>query len=159
MGNDPPRTATKSVQTLVARLRNVLECDRAGAPRVIVTEGVGSRSYGSALGEHPLRERLWALLVHGLFHSGRQGDALAAYERARTLVTEELGVDPGPELRELHRKVLAQDPMLAHRPRLTCGDAEDGGYAMVANFHTTAMGERWCEIRSPSRRWGVLVGV
>lgn len=103
----------------------------------------GSRSYGSALGEHPLRERLWALLVHGLFHSGRQGDALAAYERARTLVTEELGVDPGPELRELHRKVLAQDPMLAHRPRLTCGDAEDGGM-------------QWWRTFTPLR-WGAVV--
>lgn len=81
--------------------------------------------------------------MHGLFHSGRQGDALAAYERARTLVTEELGVDPGPELRDLHRKVLAQDPMLAHRPRLTCGDAEDGGM-------------QWWRTFTPLR-WGAVV--
>ncbi|MFC6421955.1 BTAD domain-containing putative transcriptional regulator [Ornithinimicrobium tianjinense] len=61
---------------------------------------------------HPWREGLWSALVLALYRSGRQGDALAAYARARTQLDEDLGVEPGAELRELHRRVLAQDPDL-----------------------------------------------
>jgi hypothetical protein len=62
--------------------------------------------------EHPLRERLWRLLVLALYRSGRQADALAAYGRARDILIDELGVEPGEELRELHGRVLAQDVTL-----------------------------------------------
>lgn len=202
-GDQPPRSAAKSLQTYVLRLRNALEPDRNGSPTVLVTEGPGYRlavertavdaerfaglvalgrraladgraeaavatlsdalelwrgpayagfeatAFGQAearrlsdmrlaaledrcaaelelgrasavvpelerlLGEHPLREGLWALLVLGLYRSGRQGDALAAYDRARGVLADELGVDPGPDLRELHGRVLVQDPTLA----------------------------------------------
>ena len=63
-------------------------------------------------GEHPLRERLWSLLILALYRSGRQGDALGAYHRARTTLVEELGIDPSPELRRLETEVLNQDPAL-----------------------------------------------
>ncbi|GLW95581.1 BTAD domain-containing putative transcriptional regulator [Actinokineospora globicatena] len=56
--------------------------------------------------EHPLRERPAALLVKALFLSGRQAEALAAYEQARRVLAEELGVEPSQELRELHVSVL-----------------------------------------------------
>src|SRR5215207_65555 len=198
-GDAPPRTAAKSLQTYVLRLRNALEPERRGSPRLLVTDGpgyrlavpddaidarrftrlvdLGCRAYregradaaavtlwealelwrGPAyagfeetrfgggesrrleelrlvaledriaadldLGrarksipelealvhEHPLRERLWHLLVLALYRSERQADALAAYGRARDILIEELGVEPGRELRGLHAQVLAQD--------------------------------------------------
>ncbi|MBB6570221.1 AfsR/SARP family transcriptional regulator [Kribbella sandramycini] len=62
--------------------------------------------------EQPLRERRWALLVVGLYRCDRQGDALATLRKVRELLAEQLGVDPGPELRELEGQVLAHDPRL-----------------------------------------------
>lgn len=59
--------------------------------------------------DEPLRERLWTLLVLALYRSGRQGEALHAYARARQAFIDELGIEPGPELRRLHEQVLAQD--------------------------------------------------
>jgi predicted ATPase len=60
----------------------------------------------------PYRERRWALLILGLYRSGRQGEALAALRRVRNLLTEDQGIGPGPELRELEQRVLSQDPDL-----------------------------------------------
>ncbi|MBB4686177.1 BTAD domain-containing putative transcriptional regulator [Amycolatopsis jiangsuensis] len=60
----------------------------------------------------PLREEAWRLFVLALYRAGRQGAALAALRRARAVLAEELGVDPGPALRQLERDVLAQAPGL-----------------------------------------------
>ena len=64
------------------------------------------------VGEHPLRERLWELLMLSYYRSGQQAQALAAYDRVREVLADELGVDPGHGLRELHARILAQDPTL-----------------------------------------------
>jgi DNA-binding SARP family transcriptional activator/tetratricopeptide (TPR) repeat protein len=61
----------------------------------------------------PLRERLAALQLLALYRSGRQADALAVYRQARRALVDELGVEPGEELRRLHQRVLARDPALA----------------------------------------------
>jgi tetratricopeptide (TPR) repeat protein len=66
--------------------------------------------------DHPLREELWALLMRALCAAGRQAEALAAYEQARTAIGDELGVDPGPGLRQLHQEILAADARPATRP-------------------------------------------
>jgi predicted ATPase len=62
--------------------------------------------------EHPLRERLWELLLLALYRSGRQAEALRAYSKARDHLVDELGIDPGPALRQLEARILAQDPSL-----------------------------------------------
>jgi predicted ATPase/DNA-binding SARP family transcriptional activator len=63
-------------------------------------------------GEHPLRERLWGQLVLALYRCGRQGDALRAFHDARSRLVDDLGIEPGAELRRLEAAVLAQDPAL-----------------------------------------------
>ncbi len=60
--------------------------------------------------EHPLRERLWADLMLALYRSGRQADALRAYQRARAVLLDELGLEPGGELRRLEAAILSHDP-------------------------------------------------
>ncbi|WP_211764671.1 AfsR/SARP family transcriptional regulator [Kutzneria sp. CA-103260] len=62
---------------------------------------------------NPLRERFWAQLITALYRSGRQAEALQAFQDVRAVLADELGIDPGPELLELHRQVLAGDPALA----------------------------------------------
>ena len=68
--------------------------------------------------QHPLRERLRGQLMLALYRSGRQAEALQAYQDARVALTEELGIEPRRELRELHQAVLTQDASLDAPPRL-----------------------------------------
>jgi DNA-binding SARP family transcriptional activator/tetratricopeptide (TPR) repeat protein len=65
---------------------------------------------------HPLRERFHAQLMLALYRSGRQAEALDAYLHARHVLVDELGAEPGAELRDLHQRVLTADPALAVPP-------------------------------------------
>ena len=60
----------------------------------------------------PLRERLHAQRMLALYRSGRQAEALAAYQQARATLVEQIGVEPGPELAQLQHAILAHDPAL-----------------------------------------------
>ena len=100
------------------------EVARLGELRMAATEGrmAGELDLGrhaqlipeleALVGRNPLRERLWGQLIVALYRSGRQGEALRAYQRAREVLSEELGIDPSAELQNLHEQVLKQDPAL-----------------------------------------------
>lgn len=71
---------------------------------------------------HPLREGLHRMLITALFRSGRRAEALAAFDRARETIIERSGLEPGPELLDLRRRILDDDPALhgrQERPRRT----------------------------------------
>ena len=72
---------------------------------------------------YPLRERLHAMLMLALYRDGRQGEALAAYQHARRVLIDELGADPGIELRRLHRYILSAHA--ARSARLAGGRPND----------------------------------
>jgi len=86
---------------------------------------------------HPLRERLWSLRMLALYQAGRQADALRAYADLRSILAGELGIEPGPALRDLHARVVRQDPALdeptGHRAAGTPGGAPQTRYAQAAD--------------------------
>ena len=98
-----------------------LEAARLEELRLVAVEGrveadIGLGRHGEVIGElerlvaeYPVRERLWRLLVLALYRAERQADALAAYRRARQMLAEELGIEPGEELRRLEEAVLRQE--------------------------------------------------
>ncbi len=76
---------------------------------------------------HPLRERLREQLMLALYRCGRQADALEVYQDARRALTEELGIEPSRELRDLQRAILRQDPALDRRPPGTAASESSRG--------------------------------
>ena len=89
---------------------------RAGADLVLGRHGEVAAELEAWCRAHPLRERLWELLILALYRAGRQADALRACTEVRDRLARELGIDPGPALRELQARILAQDPSLSPEP-------------------------------------------
>jgi DNA-binding SARP family transcriptional activator len=96
----------------VSALEQRLEADLALARH---REMIGELE--TLVAEHPYRERLRAQLMLALYRSGRQAEALRAYQQARRTLADELGLEPGSELRELEQAILSQDPTLTLEPR------------------------------------------
>ncbi len=70
----------------------------------------------AALEENPFRERLWGQLMLALYRSGRQASALETFQDARRVLTDRLGLEPGPELQRVQEAILRQDPAIAPVP-------------------------------------------
>ncbi len=100
-------------RTRLNELTLVATESRAGAELGLGRYGELAGELEALCREHPLRERLWELLILALYRSGRQAEALRAYAEVRDRLIEELGLDPGPALRELQARILTQDPSLA----------------------------------------------
>jgi predicted ATPase/DNA-binding SARP family transcriptional activator len=98
------RLDEQRTEALMARIDADLACGRHAE---VVAE------LETLVGEHPLRERPRGQLMLALYRSGRQAEALAEYREARRLLTDELGLDPGPELQALEKAILNQDSALA----------------------------------------------
>jgi DNA-binding SARP family transcriptional activator len=100
----------------------------------------------------PLRERLRELQMLALYRSGRQGDALHAFQGARRTLADELGVDPGPALASLEQAILRQDPELdapATEPRAVEPRAVE----------TRAAEPSIAPRRDPRRAWGIAAAI
>jgi DNA-binding SARP family transcriptional activator len=87
----------------------------------------------AAVGDEPLREQRWATLMLALYRSGRQSDALRAYQRLGNVLGEQLGLHPSPELAALERAIILHDPDLDWTPAVrSASDAVSGGPAAAA---------------------------
>jgi predicted ATPase/DNA-binding SARP family transcriptional activator len=112
-----PRTRVDEAHTTLLEVRFWARLELGGAGSVIgELEG--------AVAEHPFHEGLWELLITALYRTGRQADALAAYQRVRTQLGDELGLDPGPALQRLERDILAQE--VAGTPVTAASDGSGG---------------------------------
>ena len=80
------------------------------------------------VGEHPLHERLRAQLMLALYRADRQAEALEAYQQAREVLVEELGIEPSPALQRLQKGILIHDPAL----ELPAGIAAPNAFAQPA---------------------------
>ena len=89
--------------------------------------------------EHPVREGLWSQLMRALYASGRQSDALRAFQRLRTVLARELGIEPSGELRQLEQRILAQDPELVVAPTSIADVDPEGAHRRVMTLIAVAL--------------------
>ncbi|GLZ29821.1 SARP family transcriptional regulator [Lentzea sp. NBRC 105346] len=90
----------------LAELRLTAIEQRAALMLSVGREAEVAAELTSMVSQHPLRERLHGLLMSALYRGGRQAEALTVYTNLRKLLIDELGIEPGPELRQLHEQLL-----------------------------------------------------
>jgi DNA-binding SARP family transcriptional activator/WD40 repeat protein len=118
-------------------------------------------SLEALLAEHPLHERFHAQRMLALYRSGRQSEALEAYRQARHTLIEEIGVEPGPELRRLEGAILRQDAALdAPRPREELPRQLEGGSPLLAGRERELrwLRKRWDEAEAGRSRLALVSG-
>ena len=133
---------------------------RAGADLALGRHGELAGELEARCRQHPLRERLWELLILALYRAGRQADALRAYTEVRDRLAGELGIDPGPALRELQARILAQDPSLA---AASPAPVRAAAPAAAGNLRERLGSSPACETASsggpgPARPWSSGIG-
>ena len=110
------------------------------------------------IAQEPLRERLHAQRMLALYRAGRQSEALEAYREAHRTLAEQIGVEPGPELRRLQEQILAQDPALdAPAPIAELPPQLEGGSPLLAGRERELgwLRRRWEQ--ASEGRWSALV--
>ena len=120
LGDAPVAVAERS---RLEELRTAALEDRAMVELALGGHSVAAAELESLTGQYPLRERLWGLRAVALYRAGRQADALDVLGQVRRLLDEELGLEPGHDLRALQTAILQQDPSLAWVAR---GDGPTG---------------------------------
>src|SRR3954447_19757344 len=145
-----------------------LEELRLAATELAIDRDMACGRHQEVLGEldalvaaHPLREHLRAQSMVALYRCGRQAEALDAYRGARRVLVDEIGVEPGPELRRLHEAILRQDPSLdppaAQRaqlpPELDAGAPLEGREADL-----TWLREQWRSANAGAGRLVLVAG-
>ncbi|QUF05201.1 AfsR/SARP family transcriptional regulator [Actinosynnema pretiosum subsp. pretiosum] len=118
VGGEPPVVAAVAprVATRLARLSVEVVLDLAEVELALGRTGAAIGGASGVLAEHPAHERAAGVLVDALAGAGRQAEALAAYERVRAALADELGADPGTALRERHLRLLRATPPPLPRP-------------------------------------------
>jgi DNA-binding SARP family transcriptional activator len=111
---DEPFAVVESARLEELRLSSIE--DRIDADLALGRHAGIAGELESLVAANPLRERLWGQLMLARYRSGRQAEALAGYRRLRELLTDELGIEPSPALRDLERRILQQDPTLDPAP-------------------------------------------
>ena len=112
--------ATRAEASRLDELRLTALEDRIGADLALGRHDAVVAELQALVVEHPLREALRAQLMLALYRCGRQAEALRVYDEGRTQLVEELGLDPGPELRRLQAAILEHDPSLGAAPAQPC---------------------------------------
>jgi DNA-binding SARP family transcriptional activator/pimeloyl-ACP methyl ester carboxylesterase len=124
MADVPQDRLTEAEAARLEEARRATEEDLVDAELAAGRSGRAAELAEALAAAEPLRERRWGQLLLALYRCGRQAEALRRFVAVRDLLRDELGVDPGPALRELHRRVLAHDPALAHPPAAPAPTAE-----------------------------------
>ena len=103
------------------------------------------------LADQPLKEELWLLLMRALDGAGRRAEALTVYEQARTVIADQLGVDPGPEMRKLFQQLLSADEAAAPAAKPA---VKKTGRSPVGGRPAAPPGERDADLEPPATEPG-----
>nr|MDP9328650.1 winged helix-turn-helix domain-containing protein [Actinomycetota bacterium] len=108
--------------------------DRVEARLVFAADGTLVAELEGLVREAPLRERRWGQLMVALYRVGRQAEALDAYRRAREVLVNELGIEPGPDLQRIQAAILQQDPAIGQGTAIPAARADVCPYKGLARF-------------------------